>query len=70
MDPNTVWNKSKLIDLVMWIELIQVILLPWLRFAEFNHPFLHVFIGNMFPESQGFLLCQSQAQPILSPFSN
>ena len=55
---NTEQNQSKLIDLVMRIELTLAILLP-----GFDHLFLHVFIfGNMFPKCHGFV-----AMPVERP---
>ena len=68
MDPKTVQNWSKLINLlqlVMRIEITREILSPWLSDFLKNSSihFLRFFIfGNKFPESHGFVaICRSPA---------
>ena len=54
---DTVQNYSKLIDLVMQIELtLSNFNATILKFSEkYQHTFSHVFIfGSMFPDSRGF----------------
>ena len=63
-DPNTVQNYSKLIDLVIRIELTRAILMP--RSSNFLRNFIiyfrmFLFYGNMFSESHGFV-----AMPVTS----
>ena len=63
-------NNSKLVELVMRIELTLAILMP--RFSnflkKFDHPFPHVFtFGNIFLESDGFVTMPQAVSKIHVP---